>query len=1022
MFSLPNFAVKRPVCVFVCVLALILFGTSSVFGMPIESTPEMDMPMLIIMTRYSGASPDEIDESVTDRIESALNSISNVESMTSTSREGSSMVMLEFPYSEDIDDKYQDVTSALAMVRLPDDCSDPTIMKMSSSNMNSSIMRLSASVESGSSVTDYLEDNFVPELEKIDGVSEVSTRGGKREYISVELDENRMAQYGITMTDVRNAIANAEFELTVGSAKRGEVELSLVGSTDYENWKAFAEIPISLPSGDILHVSDVATVDMLEEERSSYSRTDGMETVSISITKEQTGNTIEICEKVVEVVNQFNESGELGVEIMINSNSGETIMENIMSVVQSLMLGLVVAILVLYFFFGEWRASVIVGLSMPLSVMTALVAMSAADMSINMMSLGGLLVGIGMMVDNSIVVMESCFRARTEERSFKESVAAGANLVTGSVIASTATTIVVFLPIGLMDGMAGQLFKDVCFTIIFAMLASLVSALTLVPLLFVKLKPKEKMDSVCNRILGFIDKYYTKLLRKAVGAKIIVVIVAVGCLISAGVMFTNIDMEMMPAMYRGDVSISVETRTGLSLEATNAIMTQIEEIVKNEDDVDSYTMSVGSGGGMMGSSGGGSFSISMKDDAEMSTEEFIAGLREKTAHIKNCSIITSAESSMSFGNSSEVEIEFTGADYDQLKALSLEVEARMRDMTDVYQSVTNSVSDGDPRAKIVVDPILAGSVGMTPYSVLSAASNKMSGISVMDYQDGDTTYDVVVEFPSGRYDNISDLYGLMIDTNGGGQVALTDIAEIVYEEGPSSISREDGDYIVSVSATPIDTTANINNLTNEMLASLSDLDLPEGVTMTAGGSMDMMMDEFGSIGNALLIAIFLVFAVMAIQFESLVFSLVVMISIPFSMTGAMFALSVTGASISMTSLIGIVMLVGIVVNNAIVLIDYAGIMRTQGMTPKDAIIHAGRTRLRPILMSTMTTVLGLLPMAVGFGGDVEMMQGMSYVVIGGLSFSTLLTLVLIPTFYLMFDKEDRKIRKEEKKAKKAAKA
>lgn len=1022
MFSLPNFAVKRPVCVFVCVLALILFGTSSVFGMPIESTPEMDMPMLIIMTRYSGASPDEIDESVTDRIESALNSISNVESMTSTSREGSSMVMLEFPYSEDIDDKYQDVTSALAMVRLPDDCSDPTIMKMSSSNMNSSIMRLSASVESGSSVTDYLEDNFVPELEKIDGVSEVSTRGGKREYISVELDENRMSQYGITMTDVRNAIANAEFELTVGSAKRGEVELSLVGSTDYENWKAFAEIPISLPSGDILHVSDVATVDMLEEERSSYSRTDGMETVSISITKEQTGNTIEICEKVVEVVNRFNESGELGVEIMINSNSGETIMENIMSVVQSLMLGLVVAVLVLYFFFGEWRASVIVGLSMPLSVMTALVAMSAADMSINMMSLGGLLVGIGMMVDNSIVVMESCFRARTEERSFKESVAAGANLVTGSVIASTATTIVVFLPIGLMDGMAGQLFKDVCFTIIFAMLASLVSALTLVPLLFVKLKPKEKMDSVCNKILGFIDKYYTKLLRKAVGAKIIVVIVAVGCLISAGVMFTNIDMEMMPSMYRGDVSISVETRTGLSLEATNAIMTQIEEIVKNEDDVDSYTMSVGSGGGMMGSSGGGSFSISMKDAAEMSTEEFIASLREKTAHIKNCSIITSAESAMSFGNSSEVEIEFTGADYDQLKALSLEVEARMRDMTDIYQSVTNSVSDGDPRAKIVVDPILAGSVGMTPYSVLSAASNKMSGISVMDYQDGDTTYDVVVEFPSGRYDNISDLYGLMIDTNGGGQVALTDIAEIVYEEGPSSISREDGDYIVSVSATPIDTTANINNLTNEMLASLSDLDLPEGVTMTAGGSMDMMMDEFGSIGNALLIAIFLVFAVMAIQFESLVFSLVVMISIPFSMTGAMFALSVTGASISMTSLIGIVMLVGIVVNNAIVLIDYAGIMRTQGMTPKEAIIHAGRTRLRPILMSTMTTVLGLLPMAVGFGGDVEMMQGMSYVVIGGLSFSTLLTLVLIPTFYLMFDKEDRKIRKEEKKAKKAAKA
>lgn len=1017
MFSLPDFAVKRPVCIFVCLLALLIFGTSAVFGMPIESTPEMDMPMMIVMTRYEGASPDEIDENVTDKIESALSSISDVESMTSTSREGSSMVMLEFSYNEDIDDKYQDVTSALAMVRLPDDCSDPTVMKMSSSNMNSSIMRLSITTDSKENITNYIEENIVPEIEKIGGVAEAEVRGGANKYISVELNENKLNQYNLTMKDVANAISNAEFEITVGSATRGDIDLSLVGSVNYDVYQQLADIPISLSNGDILHVFDVADISMKEKERSSYSRQNGMETISISVTKEQSGNTINICNKIVALVDEFNNDESLGLEIEIVSNSGEDIMDNINSVVSSLVEGLIIAVIVLYFFFGEWKASLIVGLSMPISVLTALVMMSFFDMSINLMSLGGLVVGIGMMVDNSIVVMESCFRARTSERSFKESVAAGANLVTGSVIASTATTVVVFLPIASMDGMSGQLFKDVCYTIVFSITASLISALTLVPLLFVKMKPVEKENSLCNRILRVVDKYYEKLLRKAVRARAVVVLIAVACLVSAGAMFTQIKMELMPRMDRGDVNLSVSTKTGLSLEVTNAIMTEIEEIVKAEPEVDSYSMSVGSGGGMRSMSGGsgGSISISLVDGHKTSTDDFVNQLREKTAHIKNCSITTSAESAMSFGSSNEVEVELIGEDYDDLKKAAAIVEEYMGGLEGI-STTSSSVSNGDPRAKIVVDPIIAGSVGMTPYSVLSNAAQKIAGTTAMDYIQEGTTYNVVVEYPSGSYESISDLYGLMIDLNRGGQMALMDMAEIVYEEGPTSISREDGDYVVTVSGTP-PSGSDITAMTTQMTAAVEALDLPTGVSVRAGGNMDMMNEEFSAIGYAMLIAIFLVFAVMAIQFESIVFSLVVMISIPFSLTGSFFGLVITNSSISMTSLIGLVMLVGIVVNNAIVLIDYAGIMRTQGMTPSEAVIYSGRTRLRPILMSTITTVVGLVPMALGIGGEVEMMQGMAIVVIGGLSLSTLLTLVLIPTFYLMFDREDRMIRKEARKQK-----
>ncbi len=1023
MFSLPNFAVKRPVCMLVCVLALFLFGTGSILGMPIESTPEMDMPMMIVMTRYSGASPDEVDQAVTKRVESALAAVSGIESMSSTSSAGSSRVMLQFSYNDDMDAKYQDVTSALSRISLPDKANDPTVIKMSTANMNNAVMRLSITSDGDTgSITDYIEDNIVPEIEKIEGVGEVSVRGGRNKYISVELIEDRLSQYGLTMSDVSKAIANAEFEVTVGAANRGDVELSLVGSAKYDTYQALADIPISLKSGDILHVSDVANVYMAEQERSSYSRQNGFENISISVNKEQSANTIQLCNKIAALVDELNADQSLGLNIRISSNSGQTIMDNIENVVSSLIMGLIISVVVLFFFFGEWRASFIVGLSMPISVMSALVMMSAFNMTINMMSLGGLVVGIGMMVDNSIVVMESCFRARSETRSFKESVTAGANLVAGSVIASTATTVVVFLPISLMDGMAGQLFKDTGFTIVFSITASLISALTLVPLLFVKMRPVEKMESLSNRMLKFIDKYYNRLLRKAVNARKIVVLVAVACLVAAGLMFTQIKMEMMPSMDRGDVSLSVQTKSGLSLEATNAIMTEIEDIIKQEADVESYSLSVGSGGGgRMGggaSSGSGSISISLKKDRGGSTDGFVNQIREKTAHIQNCSITTTAESAMSFGSSTSVEIDLVGTNYGALKTAAATVREQLA-LMDGITATGSSVSDGDPRAKLAVDPILAGAVGMTPYSVLTAASNKIAGVTAMEYQQGDTTYSVKVEFPAGRYKNLSDLYGLMIDTPSGGRIAVTDIAQVVYEEGPTAISREDGDYIVTVTGTPV-SGSDITAMTTQAVAAMQTLELPDSVTLRAGGSMNMMRDEFTAIGYALLTAVFLVFAVMAIQFESLAFSLVVMISIPFSLTGAFFGLAVTGNSISMTSLIGLVMLVGIVVNNAIVLIDFANIMRVQGMEVREAIVFAGRTRMRPILMSTLTTVVGLLPMALGIGGKVETMQGMAVVVIGGLSLSTVLTLVLIPTFYLMFDKEDRARRKQEKMQKREA--
>ena len=972
MFSLPDFSVKRPVCVFICLVSLILFGVSSVFEMPLESTPEMNMPTMTIMTSYPDASPDEVDEMVTQKIESALSGITEVESMTSTSSEGSSMIMLEFGYDVDTDDKYQDITSALAMVQLPEDCSDPTVMQMDSSSMNSSILNISISTTDADNAVAYVEDNIVPEIERIEGVADVEVSGGTRQYIRVLLDEDTMTQYGLSMQQIASAISSAEYETTLGELNRGSISLTLIGSAEYDSWRDLEDIPISLPSGAVIYLSDVADVEMVEQERTSYSRQNGEENISISVAKEQDGNTVSICNQIEELVNEFNADSSLGLTLEIISNSGEDIYDNIMSVVTSLIEGLVIAALVLVFFFGEWKSSF-------------------------------------------IVVIDSCSKSTEDGLDYVDAVHVGANLVFSSIVASTATTVVVFLPIAMMDGMSGQLFRDVCYTIVFSLLASMLGALTLVPLLFVKMRPREKLTSRSHVMMHALEGKYEALLRRALRARKTVVASAIACLAIAGFLFTQIDMELMPAGSTNTISVSVETRSGLDLENTNAIMEEIESMISEDPDVESYSLSASGGGGgmgMMGSSSAGSVSITLKDDASVDTDTYVQNLREKTSGLKNCSVEVSKQESMSFG-SSGVELRLSGPDLGDLETASESIRERLPGMEE-FDSVSTSLTDGSPRAKIEVDPVLSGAYGVTPSELLSQVSNKLSGMTVMEFTDSGTEYSVVVEYPSDRYSDISDLSGLMIDTGTGGQVALTDIAEVVYESSPTSISREDGDYVVTVSATP-KSGANVRNMTQTAMAAVEDIELPEGVTLGQGSSMDMMNSEFGSIGKALLIAVYLVFAVMAIQFESVIFSLVVLFSIPFSLTGAFLALYITGSSISMTSLIGLVMLAGIVVNNAIVLVDYAGTLRREGMEVHEALVTAGKRRLRPILMSSLTTIVGLIPMAAGFGGEVEMMQGMAVVVIGGLSLSTVLTLVLIPTFYLIFDREDRNNRRMQRK-------
>ena len=1022
MLSLPRFSIKRPVCILLCVVSLVVFGFSSVLNMPLESMPAMEMPILLILTNYQGATPSEIDSMVTDVIESSLSNITEVSMLYSTSSAGSSMVMIQFDYGVDLDKKYSDVDSALSMssMMLPDDCGTPLLMEINIQAMsNSSIMMLDIQAGANDNTKAYVEDTVVPELEKIKGVADVSVSGGSRKYIQILLDENKMTQHRLAMSAISTAIASAEYNLTIGDLERGDVSVSLLGKEDLDNYFDIENIPITLASGDVIHIRDIATVRMINEKSTSYNRTDGKETISLSISKNQSANTVDICDDVVKCVDKINKSN-LGLELSVFYNSGQEIKDTLKGVALALVEGMVIAMVVLWLFLGDWRSSLIIGLSMPLSVFAALILMSVFDMSLNIVSLAGLLIGIGMLVDNSIVVIDSCSRAENELRSFEDNVIEGANLVTGAIISSTITSIVVFLPIALMEGMAGQMFHDICYTILFSLVASLVSAITLVPLLFVRMRPREKKDSRIQKGMRRLENGYVRLMKFLLHKRKTVVISAVALLFLAIFLFTQLDMELMSDNSTDSLNLDVSVRNGLSLDATIDILQDIEDIVKAEPDVKSYSISGGGGSGlagMMGSSAG-SVSITLKEDASMTTDEFVTHIRELTKNMPNCQVTAQAAMTISLASSS-VQVNLQGKKLEDLEQTADEIKAIMASMPE-FDDVSSSLSDGSPQAEIVVDPILAGAVGLIPRTALMSVNQTLSGITAMKYTQDNTEYDVRVEYDPERYSDMSDLYSLILSTPTGGQVALTDIAEIRYSVAPRSLSRQDGQYLVTLYGTP-KVGLNVSKLTNQIMERVAaEVDMPSSVTFVEGSDMQTMAEEFQAIGRALLIAVYLVFVVMAVQFESMRFSGIVMISIPFSFTGAFIALFLSGSTINLASLLGLVMLSGIVVNNAIVLIDYTNhLHRDEGMPTDEALLNAGRSRLRPILMTTLTTVCGLLPMS--FGSSVAMMKSLGFCVIGGLSFSTLLTLILLPTFYLIFDKDARAIRKQDKKAKKSEK-
>lgn len=996
MVNITKFAVRRPITIVLCLITIAYFGVQSLLGTKLELTPEMEMPMLVIATVYAGASPEDVNDLITVKQEDAISALDGVDTVQSYSQENVAVVLIQYEYGTNMDTAYIDLKKAIDGIRsdMPDDIEEPNIMEL---DMNSQpVVTLAVSGAVDGNLYTYVDEKLVPEFEKLSSVGEVSISGGQKEYARIELIPEKLEQYHLSISTVAQLVGAADFTIPAGDINVGKQKLDVSVGNDYESTESLKNVAIPLSGGDIIHLSDVAEVyDALEEE-DSIGRYNGQDIISLGIKKQQSSTAIEVSKQVLSEMDKLQEANP-GISITVVNDSSETIMESISNVVQTMIMAIILSMIILWLFYGDIRASVIVGTSIPISVVLALICMSAMGFSLNVISLTSLVLGVGMMVDNSINVLDGCFRAK-EKLNFYDAAIEGSRTMIGSITGGTVTTCVVFLPLALLSGMSGQLFKQLGYTIVFCLTASLFSAVTIVPLCYLQWHPKENDGALANRGIKSMQAWYRSHMPSIIPRTKTVFAVSIGLLAAALLMASQLDLDLMTSVDEGIVQVTIKTKPGLSVAAVNEAVADLEELAGNDENVDHYLLTYGSSG--LSISGGSDVTLDayLKDGSKLSTDQVIEKWRHETQYYKDCSVSIKQGSTMSSGalsSGDEIEVDLQSTDYDALKAASDQLVEGLREREDVMQ-VHSSIENAAPVVKVEVDPVKAQAEGLTPASIGSVIYSSLSGVKASAIRVNGEDVDVKVEFAPDRYDSIDKLQGMMITTASGTTLPLEDLADIYYQDSPQQIERKDKQYQVAITMQP--QAEYKKTAEKDVKTFVNEWKLPENVRPATNSMDEMMGEELGALGGALVTGVFLIFIVMGIQFESPKYSLMVMVTIPFSLIGSFGLLYLTGSPISMVSMLGFLMLVGTVVNNGILYVDTVNQMLVS-VPLMEALVEAGAIRMRPILMTTLTTVISMIPNALAYGRAGKMMQGLALVNIGGLMASMVLTLILLPTFY-----------------------
>jgi HAE1 family hydrophobic/amphiphilic exporter-1 len=1048
-----KFSIDRPVTVTMFMVAAVVFGYVAFSRLPINLLPDISYPTLTIRTEYAGTAPSEVENLISKPIEEAVGIISGVVQTSSISRPGMSDVVLEFDWDTDMDFASLEVREKLDMLSLPLGADPPILLRFDPSL--DPIMRIGlAGEESLIALRLFAEERIKQELEPLDGVASVQISGGLEEEIQININEGRLAELGIPVTQVTQRLAQENVNLTGGTLKDGDAEFLVRTLNEFKSVDEIPDIVVSMQNAPIL-LKDIATVRKGHKERDIITHLNGEESVEIAIFKEADKNTVTVAHTVKDrletVMNEFR-AYNVPLKMTIVNDQSLFIQNAVSEVIHTAVWGGLLAILVLYLFLRSLKSTIIIGFTIPISIVVTFFFMYLANVSLNIMSMGGLALGVGMLVDNSIVVLESIDRYIKQKLSQAEAADRGTAEVGHAVIASTLTTICVFVPIIFVEGIAGQLFNDQALAVTFSLMASLIVALTLIPMLSSRKfqfsesvmmntsgKPQKKgkfkrffsqmiirlpailinqiqsvfsifgkllnkilkpiyqvFDRGLNRLIEWYPEFLGNILQhrlKFLGGTLLLFFLA-----AAGFLF--IGSELIPEMSQGEFFVDVLLPIGTPLEETEKV---IADMVLRAQDVPGIrsVYSVSGTAAQMGFSATelrenlGQLHIQLvKRNNRRAEQRIMDILRSRFNELPGIEYKISRPTLFSFRT--PVEVEIRGYNLLELERISLELAQKMQDIPGL-RDVKASTEGGNPEVQIVFNRRRMAQLGMDIVSVGNIIRNKVLGEVSTELNRQDRKVDIRVRAREEDRNNIDDLKRLVVNTSGPVPIQLSAVADIKLERGPSEIRRIDQERVALVTA----------NLKGRDLGSVSEdiqgiihrLQLPPDFRARISGQQREMSTSFESMKLAILLAVFLVYLVMASQFESLIQPFIIMFTIPFALIGVVFILLITRTPISVIVLIGLIMLSGIVVNNAIVLIDYINQLRKRGLKKSEAIKQAGQVRLRPILMTTTTTVLGLLPMALGFGEGAELRTPMAVTVIGGLLTGTLLTLLVIPTVY-----------------------
>lgn len=1013
-------SINRPIAVLMCVLIVLVLGGVSFSRVPIDLIPNINIPIAVVITSYPGVGPHEVENIVTRNIENAIATVNNIKEIQSYSSEGSSIVIAEFNTDTDMDFATLQMREKVDMIKrmLPSEVEAPMVMKLDPSMMPVLNLGITGNMDEAE-LKKLAEDKVKPRLERLDGIASASTSGGKTREIKVEVSPEKMSGYGIQLNQVISTLQMENLNQPGGSAEHGDKDLLLRTVGEFETLNDIRNIPIILPTGNVIHIRDIAEVYDGYKTTDSHTRADGRESIGVVIQKQPAANTVKVVNLVKKEIKQL-EKENPDVKISILFDQGKYVEDSVKNVGQSAIVGAGLAIIILLVFLKNFRTTFIIAASIPISIIATFVMIYFSGTTLNLVSLGGLALGVGMLVDNSIVVLENIFRLNSEGYEPKEAASFGAQEVTAAIISSTLTTVAVFLPVVFTQGMAAEIFRELALTVTFSLLASLIVALTLVPMLSSKVLKSIGSQKLSGKVffrnilrkwdrsLENLNVVYGKALRWALQHRktaITTTIVIFVCSIS---LIALVGTEFFPSMDQGQFTVSIKMPDGSLLSEADAVARKIEDIIANIPDVDTMFVSVGGSGGIsLSGSGSGdtaSINVSLKPlrQREKSTAEIVEDIREKASMISGAEInVTEAGMSMGMlSGGAPLSIKISGPDLETLETLSQEVELILNEIEGTRQ-VESSISGSRPEARIYVNRDRASYYGLGTAQVASLVRTTVEGRVATRYRVDGEEIDINVQFPEENMRTYEQLKGIKIASPIGVEVPLSDIAEISIEKGPISISRSNQERYVTVSSQLFG--RDIGSVMEDANDKLQSLSLPSEYSIEFGGEVKEMQEAFISLGQALLLAIVLVYMIMAAQFESLLHPFVIMFSVPLAYSGSALGLVLAEVSLSVPSLLGVIMLAGIVVNNSIVLVDYINQLRQRGMERQDAILEAGPTRLRPILMTTLTTILGLVPLALGIGEGAEMQTPMAVVVIGGLITSTVLTLVIIPVIYTLFD-------------------